>query len=160
MPRIEEHINIATAPAEVFRFCHDIASRPDWDEQVMRVELLSPGPIRLGTLLRIDARHSGRSVFSWDAEYVGFQFPLRSRLRVIDTAPSSPFRAGGEMNWEFSSVSGGTRLAWVWDYQPRGFFASIMDKLGGRASTQRAIKNSLANLKVMMEEGRRAGTSG
>ena len=35
--------------------------------------------------------------------------------------------------------------------------ASIRDMLGGRAATQRAIRNSLKNLKTLLEGGRRAG---
>ena len=157
MPHIEEHVDIAAPPSEVFRFCHDINHRPDWDEQVMRVELLTPPPIRQGTLLRIDARYGGGSVFSWDGEYIGFQFPMSSQVRVIDTAPSSPFGAGSESNWRFSSVDSGTRFTWTWDYRPRGILAGILDRLGGRASTRRAMKNSLENLKEMIESGRRAG---
>ena len=157
MPHIEEHIDIAATVGDVFRYCHDIASRPKWDVQVAQAELLTPPPIRQGTLLRIDASQSGGSVFSWDAEVVGFQFPLSSRVRVIDTAPSSPFATGSELSWQFSSVGGGTRFTWTWDYKPRGILARIGDKLGGCASTQRAIKRSLAKLKATIEGGRRAG---
>jgi uncharacterized membrane protein len=158
MPHIEEYIDIAAPPPQVFRFCHDVTHRPDWDEQVMRVELLTSPPIRQGTLLRIDAKYGGGSVFSWDAEYVSFQFPMSSQVRVIDTASSSPFSAGSESSWQFGSVSGGTRVTWSWDYRPRGILAGILDRLGGRASTRRAMKNSLANLKAMIETGRQTGS--
>jgi hypothetical protein len=156
VPRIEEHIDIAVRPAEVFRFCHDITSRPEWDQQVMHIELLTPTPIRQGTLLRFDAKHGRGSVFSWDAEVVSYHFPLSSRLRVLDSASSSPFGPRSELSWKFSSVGNDTRLTWVWDYRPRGFLARILDALGGRAATQRAIRNSLSNLKAMIESGRRA----
>lgn len=158
MARIKDQIEIAAAPATVFRFCHDVTRRPDWDERVVCVELLTPKPIRLGTLLRVDAARSGAFVFVWDAEYVEFQFPSSSTVRVIDAAPSSPFVAGSE-SWRFSSsgssgpTGGGTRFALVWDYQPRGFLARITDALGRRGSTRRAIRRSLANLKAMIEAG-------
>jgi uncharacterized protein YndB with AHSA1/START domain len=157
VPTIEETIDIAAGPSDVFRFCHDAARRPDWDEQVLHVELLTPRPIRLGTLLRVDGKQSGGSVFSWDGEVVSYQFPLHSRIRVLDVASSSPFAPGSEINWKFSSAGSSTRLTWTWDYQPRGFIARVLDSLGGRASTQRAIKNSLNNLKALIEGGRRAG---
>ena len=157
MPTIEETIDIAAGPADVFRFCHDAASRPDWDEQVMRVELLTPPPMRQGTLFRIDAKPAvGSSVFSWDAEIITYHFPFNSRVRVLDTAYSSPFAPGSELSWEFSSAAGGTRVTWTWVYKTRGFFASVRDKLGGRGATQRAISKSLKNLKAMIEGGRRA----
>ena len=158
MACIEEHIEIAAAPAVVFRFCHDAARRPDWDERVVGVELLTTSPLRRGTLLRIDAGRSGKFLFSWDAEYAEFRFPHSSKLQVLDAAPSSPFGAGSE-SWRFGSVSsvssmgGGTRFTLTWDYQPRGLLARIADVLGRRASTRRAIRRSLANLKAMIEAG-------
>lgn len=157
MPHIEESIDIAAPRADVFRFCHDVASRPDWDEQVAHVELLTPRPIRQGTLLRVDSKDAAGSIFSWDAEYISYQLPNGSRVRVIDAAFSSPFGSGSEVSWQFSSVTGGTRFTWVWDYQPRGFFARLADALGRRISTQRAIQRSLARVKELIESGRRAG---
>jgi hypothetical protein len=159
VPIIEESIDIAVGPADVFRFCHDASNRPEWDEQVLRVEFLTPAPMRLGTLLRIDAKPGGRStIFSWDAEVIAYHFPLSSTVRVLDTAFSSPFGPDSKVNWEFSSSGSGTRVTWIWNYKPRGFIANIRDVLGGRAATQRAIRNSLKNLKTMLEGGRRAGT--
>jgi hypothetical protein len=159
MPRIEEHIEIAAARADVFRFCHDISHRPEWDEQVVQIELLTPQPIRSSTLLRVDASHSGGPVFTWDGEYADYKTPSSSLVRVLDTAASSPFGAGSEIIWEFSPVDGGTRFTWIWDYRTRGFIASIADKLGRRAAMQRAIKRSMSNLKKLIESGRRAGVS-
>jgi hypothetical protein len=155
VPRIEEQIDIAAIPADVFRLCHSVDSRPEWDEQVIHMELLSPPPIRSGTLLRVDARQAGRSVFSWDGEVITYQFPRSSQVRVIDVASSSPFAPGSQISWQFSSVGSSTRLTWVWDYQAQGILARIFDTLGGRASTQRAIRNSLNKLKAMVESGRR-----
>jgi hypothetical protein len=155
VPRIEQSVDIAASQPEVFRFCHDVARRSNWDEQVARVELLTPPPIRQGSLLRFDASQAGRSIFSWDAEVVSFKFPHSSQLRVIDAASSSPFAPGSQLSWQFSSVGGHTRLTWVWDYRPRGLIARIMDRLGGHASTQRAIHGSLHKLKALLETGGR-----
>jgi len=158
MPRIEHHIDIAAAPSTVFRFCHDPARRPDWDERVVGVELLTSSPVRRGTLVRIDAGRAGKFLYCWDAEYAEFQFPHNSTLRVLDAAPSSPFNAGSE-SWQFSAVGGSTRFTLVWDYQPRGLFARILDALGRRAATRRAIHSSLANLKTLIEANPPAGHS-
>ena len=153
MPRIVESVEINVPRADAFKFCHDIASRPEWDEQVAHVELLSPKPVRQGTLLRIDAK--GGSVFTWDAEYAGYHFPSDSKLRVLDVAKTSPFGRGSELNWQFEQTSGRTRLTWVWDYKANGIIASIVDTLGRRITTRRAIKRSLANLKEVLESGGR-----
>lgn len=156
MPRIEEHIDIAANQADVFRFCHNLVARPEWDEEVTRIELLSHPPLRSGSLLRVDARHAGGAVFSWDGEVISYHFPQASKIRLLDVASSSPFGPGSEISWEFSSVGAATRLTWVWAYQPKGILARVFDGLGGRASARRAIRNSLNNLKAMMESGRRA----
>lgn len=152
MPRIEEWVDIVAPPTTVFRLCHDLDRRPEWDERVMHVELLTSKPIRTGTLLGIDACHSGGSVFSWEAEYTSLQFPRGSELRVIDAAPSAWFGSGGE-EWQFGSVGDGTRFTLIWDYQPRGFLGRILDILFRSASMRRDIKRSLANLKGMVESG-------
>ena len=156
MPHIEEFIDIAAPIGDVFRYCHDITRRPKWDVQVSGIELLSPAPVRQGTLFRVDASYGGKAVFSWDAEYVAFQFPLASRVRVIDTAASSPFAVGSEASWQFSSAGGQTHFTWAWDYKSRGFIARITDVLGGRAATRRGIQHSLAKLKELLEKGERA----
>lgn len=150
MPRIEEQIDVAAPPTALFRLCHDAARRPEWDERVVSVELLTPQPTRAGTLLVIDARHSNGPVFSWEAEYVSFQFPSRSELRVIDAAPSAWFSASRE-EWQFSSVGDGARFTLVWDYEPRGFLGRILNVLGRRASMRGDIRRSLANLRAMIE---------
>ena len=68
MPSIEESIEIAVAPAAVFKLCHDVARWSKWNDRVVGVEMLSPKPVRRGTLLSIDAGRAGEFSFSWDAE--------------------------------------------------------------------------------------------
>lgn len=152
MARIEEHIEIAASPASVFRFCHDADKRPRWDERVAHIELLTPKPVRRGTLIRVDTSGSGASLFSWDGEFAAFQFPYSSTVKVLDAAPSSPFKAGSE-KWQFSAAGGGTRFTLIWEYEPRNVMARIVNALVRRASTRRAIRRSLANLKAMIESG-------
>ena len=159
MPCIEEQIEIAAARSDVFRFYHDFASRHEWDEQVGHIELLTSKPIRSGTLFRVDSGASGSALYTWDAEIVDYKLPSTSKVRVLDVAPSCPFKAGSEMTLEFSSVGSGTRVTWIWDYRPHGIIANIIDKLGRRGATQRAIKRSLTKLKQMIESGRRAGVN-
>jgi hypothetical protein len=152
MPSIEESIEVAAAPATVFKFCHDVDRWTEWNDRIVGVELLSSNIIRRGTLLSVDAGRAGEFLFSWDAEYTEFQFPRASTLRVINAAPSSPFKTGSE-SWKFDSVGGGTRVTVLWDYEHRSFIARIADALGGRAGTRNAIRRSLASLKTLVEAG-------
>ena len=157
MPKIEEQIDINVARLDVFRYCHDLSSWSDWDEQVKFAELISPKPVRQGTLLRIDAQHPGGAIFTWEAEYLQYQMPDGSTISALDTAPSSPFAAGSTLAWDFNTIDGSTtRVKWTWEYKPRGFFANVLDKLGRGNATQRAMRRSLAKLKEALESGRRA----
>ncbi len=151
MTRIQESIEIAAAPVDVFRLCHDLARRAEWDERVVGVEMISSAPVRRGSLVRIDAGRGGRYLFTWDAEYVSYQLPSGSVLKVLDAAPTSPFRAGTE-TWQFDRVSAGTRFTLTWEYQPNGLLARIADMLGRRRATRQAIRRSLANLKALLEK--------
>ena len=153
MTRIEAQIEIAAAPSDVFRFCHDVVHRPEWDVRVSRIETLSPPPVRQGTLLSVDASRRGTYAFSWDAEYVEFRYPSISKVRVVDAAPSSPYKAGTE-TWNFGStgaVSGGTRFSVVWEYEPRNVVYRILDSVSGRSAARRSLQRSLANLKALIE---------
>jgi hypothetical protein len=150
MPRFEEQINIARRPTDVFRLCHDIARRAEWDERVTRAQILTQKPIRRGTVVRIDTRPAIGGVFSWEGEFVDYSFPGSSRVEVIDAAPSSYFVAGSE-EWHFESSGRGTLFTLTWDYRPRGLIGRIADALMRRSSIHRAIKQSLENLKRMAE---------
>jgi uncharacterized protein YndB with AHSA1/START domain len=149
MPRITADVKIKSAPADLFRFCHDVERRPDWDGRVVHMELLSP-PLRTGALVRVDVGRDGEFAFTWDGEYTTVQFPSRSRVRVLDAAPHSPFAAGTE-TWTFERCEEGTHFSLAWEYEPRGLVARILDALGRRAATSRAIERSLARLKALVE---------
>jgi uncharacterized protein YndB with AHSA1/START domain len=150
MARIEASIDIAASPTDVFRYCHDLDRRPEWDKRVVGAELITPQPLRRGSLVRIEVGRGGEFAFTWDGEYSEYSLPSRSRLKVIDPAPSSPFKAGTE-TWEFNRVEAGTQFSLTWDYQPSGVLARISDALGQRRRTRRAIQRSLESLKTKIE---------
>lgn len=150
MTRIQESVEIAAAPMVVFGFCHDPKRRAEWDERVVGVEMITPAPIRKGTLIRFDAGSRGKFLFSWEAEYTAHQTPSGSTLKVLDAAPSSPFGTGTE-TWQFNKIGNGTRFTLIWEYQPRNFFVRVGDALWRRAGTRRAIQRSLKKLKKIIE---------
>ena len=150
MPRLEEQIAIARASSDLFRLCHDVDRRAEWDERVARVEILTPKPVRSGTVVRTDMVPPVGSVFSWEGEYTSYSFPSGSKVEVLDAAPSSYFVLGSE-EWRFDSSGTGTLFTVIWDYKARGILGRITDALVGRNGTRRAIKHSLANLKRLAE---------
>jgi hypothetical protein len=150
MPRIEERITIAAPTSAVFRACHDADKRPKWDERMKRMELLTPAPVRQGTLFQADATSSGGAVFGWEGEFSEYKYPMNATLKVLDAAPSSPFKAGTEA-WQYSATGGTTDLTVVWEYQPRNILARIIDAVAGKTLTRQALRRSLTNLKEMVE---------
>lgn len=151
MPRIERQIEIGARASDVFRFCHDMDRRPEWDERISRANLLSPRPIRRGSVVRIDTDPAyGGDVFSWEAEFVEYHYPSSSRLKVIDAAPSSYFADGTE-TWQFKKSGAGTTVTLTWEYQPRGILGRIADLLVRRRQTRQAVRQSLQNLKQTIE---------
>lgn len=152
MPTIEEQIEIEAGATNVFRFCHDADRRPDWDERVTRAQVLTPKPIRRGSVIRFDTRPAMGSVFSWDGEVVEYHFPSSSKVKVVDIAPSSSFVNGTE-TWRFGSSGRVTRFNLIWDYKPRGIVGFILDLLVRRRATRRAVQESLQNVKALIEAG-------
>ena len=150
MPRIQQQIEIAAGPMEVFRLCHDFDRRAEWDERVTRAEVLTPKPIRRGSVIRFDTDPAMGAVFSWDGEVVEYHFPSSSRLKVVDVAPSSSFKGGTE-SWQVSGSRGTTRLRVVWDYNPGGLISQVLDLLFRRRATANAIGQSLKNLRAILE---------
>jgi ribosome-associated toxin RatA of RatAB toxin-antitoxin module len=150
MPRIEERIEIAASSPTIFHLCHDAARRPEWDKRIKRIELITPGPVRQGTLFQVDASTPSGSVFGWEGEFSEFKYPTSATLRVLDAALSSPFKSGVE-TWRFDSMGDTTRVTVVWDYQTRNVITRIIDAAVGRSATRRSIRHSLANLKAMAE---------
>ena len=150
MPAIHKHIQIEARPTGVFRFCHDMNRRPDWDERVTRAKVLTPKPIRRGTVVRMDTKPPMGDVFSWEGEFVEFHFPSSSRIDVIDVAPSSPFVEGSE-ELQVRRSGNGTALSLRWEYTPRGILGRILDLLVRQRAVRRAVAKSLENLKAMIE---------
>ncbi len=151
MPRIEGSIDVPGPPSSVFRFCHEMDRRAEWDERVARVKVLTPRPIRTGTVIRVDTPSPrGGPVFSWEGEFVTYSYPSRSKLVVLDAAPSSYFAEGSE-EWSFARSGEGTRVRVAWEYEPRGLLRRISDALIGRRSTRGAVNESLANLRRTLQ---------
>ena len=151
MTRVGASIEIAAAPADVFRFCHDIKRRPEWDVRVVDVEMISSPPIRRGSLVRFDAGRAGQYQFTWEGEVTQYQMPNSSAVEVLDAAPSSPFQTGNE-TWEFTKTASGTRFVLTWVYHPKGILSRIRDILGGRVGARRAAQRSVKNLKTLLEQ--------
>lgn len=80
--RIEEHIDIAAAPARVWAVLSDIARWPEWTPTVDTLDVLDCGPFRIGQSARLKqpgyqaavwtvrTLEDGRA-FTWDSRSLG-----------------------------------------------------------------------------------------
>jgi uncharacterized protein YndB with AHSA1/START domain len=152
LPKIAESIQIAAAPTEVFRFCHDMKRRPNWDERVDRIELQGfSNVLRRGALIRVDSRAGGQLPYSWEGEYTQFRVPQGSNVRVMESAEVSHFAPGSTEEWQFEPSQGGTRFTIIWTYETRGFLGLVYDRLFRRSALRRSISSSLENVKQLLE---------
>jgi uncharacterized protein YndB with AHSA1/START domain len=85
---IEQRTAVAAKPAELFAFLHDPDRRQDWDAMVDGCRLEGEAPAA-GARLHL---HGRRKAPSWVGEYLEFDPPRRSVLRLVDGV-GMPFSA-------------------------------------------------------------------
>jgi uncharacterized protein YndB with AHSA1/START domain len=113
MVHIEGEIVIDRPVEEVFDFVADERNEPRYNPRMRRVEKLSTGPIGVGTRFRAETTSTGRIV-PMVIEFTGYDRPRR----LASTTHMSSMNLQGALT--FDSVSGGTRMRWAWDVEPRG----------------------------------------
>ena len=147
MPKISGEILI-NQPAElVFDYVADQRNELNYNPQMLRSEMITDGPIGVGTRFRATAQ-SGRREVEMLIEVTEYQRPRRLGSR---TTMSSADIDGG---LTFEPVNRATRMSWSWDVRPKGslrLLAPLVARLGRRQEQTiwTALKDQL--------EGPRAG---
>ncbi|HEX6231082.1 MAG TPA: SRPBCC family protein [Actinomycetota bacterium] len=125
MTKLREELEVDRPIDEVFAFVGDFANAEDWDPGVEESELLTDGPVDVGTRYRVVAVFNGRRlpigyrVTEWD--------PPR---RVVLEGVGSTFRGVDEIAFD-PTPSGGTRITYQADLRLRGplrLFEPLMRK--------------------------------
>jgi hypothetical protein len=80
MVRIEGEIVIKRPVEEVFDFVADERNEPRYNPYMRRAELISTGPIGLGTRFRAEMSRMGRAT-EMITEFTGYERPIVSRHR-------------------------------------------------------------------------------
>jgi polyketide cyclase/dehydrase/lipid transport protein len=125
----------------VFDYVADQRNEPNYNPQMLRSEMITDAPIRVGTRFRATAR-SGRREVEMLIEVTNYERPRRFGSR---TTMSSADVDGG---LTFEPVDGTTRMSWSWDVRPKGlprFLAPLVALLGRRQEQTiwTALKNQL-----------------
>jgi len=130
---------------EVFDFVADERNEPKYNPQMTLAEMVGQGPIGVGTKFHVTTMGVGRAA-DMTIEYTEFDRPRRlgsaTHMPNMDIDGTLVFEAQGQS----------TRMKWLWNIEPRGFFkllGPIVRRMGERQ--EMAIWTGLK--KVMEAEG-------
>jgi uncharacterized protein YndB with AHSA1/START domain len=127
---------------EVFTYASDPANMPRWAGEVLETELLSPGPLGVGSRARGVGKLLGRRL-DVTIEITAFEPGRRFAFKSVAGPASS------ENSLTFDEVDGGTRITETVEAELAGFLG-LADALVGRA-LNRQFETNLANLKDLLE---------
>jgi hypothetical protein len=137
MAHIDGEIIINRPVEEVFDFVADERNEPRYNPAMVRAELLTPGPVGLGSRFRAEMRTRPRPMVM-TTENTGYDRPRR----LASTTRLSTMDIQGTLS--FDPVHAGTRMRWSWDLQPRGLLklvTPVVARIGRRQ--ERAIWTGL-----------------
>ena len=132
MARTEGSIDIARPAEVVFDFVADMRHEPRYNPEMSSVELLTEGPIGVGSRFRAVTQARGRPL-EMHVELT----EVERATRVASVMHSDVIDVTGSMT--FSPVPGGTRLRWSWDVRPMGWLRVLGPVIGwqGRRREER-----------------------
>jgi uncharacterized membrane protein len=136
-------VTIERTVGEVFAFVSDVRNTPRWSAPALEEELLTPGPVRVGSRRRAVARF-GLVRTENVAEVVEFRqdrrIVLRSVTSVVPFSVVMAFAPSGEAS---------TDVEFTWEFRARGVMRPLDPLLG--AMIRRQFPKDLATLKALME---------
>jgi Polyketide cyclase / dehydrase and lipid transport len=143
--RVEGEIVINRPVEEVFDFVADERNEPRYNPRMGTAELITEGPIGVGSRFRAVTVSMGRSV-EMIIEFTGYE---RSRRLASSTHLSSMDLAG---TLTFEPLAGGTRMRWSWEVAPRGALRLLSPLVGRMGRSQE--RRIWTGLKRLLEEQR------
>ena len=143
MARTEGSIDIARPAEVVCDFVADMRNEPRYNPQMSRVELLTEGPIGVGSRFRAATEARGRPL-EMNVELTEFERPTR----VASVMHSAIIDVAGALT--LSPLPGGTRLKWSWDVRPKGWLRLLGPVLAWQG--RRREERIWASLKQYLED--------
>ena len=136
---VENAIDIARSPEDVFDYCTDLTREPEWNPKAKRVQKLSAGPIGLGTQYEAEFLKGSPMTI----ELVHFERPVAwasvGRSRRLD--------ANGE--GRVSATEDGAHLVMRMELRPKGALRLLLPILGRFMHKQE--ERNLAAIKQALE---------
>jgi uncharacterized protein YndB with AHSA1/START domain len=144
MPVAQSQIVIAAPPEKVWAFISDLERGPEWSVATLECELISPGPIGLGTTYRSVSKFAASRIRT-EHEIVEWDPPHRMVSRVT--------KGGETLFTQVCEPAGeGAILSMVNDFAlPRGVPALVGEKLAQQVS--KTLSEELTRIKEAVESG-------
>ena len=140
-------VTIARPVEDVFAVLTDPTLTPRWAANAIKGELLTPGPVRVGSRRRAVVKGLlGRTMESV-MEVTDLEPNRTLALRLV----SASWGGTGRTRYTLASDGHRTRVDWMWELKPGGFLKPF-----GRpfmAVFADLFQRDLRNLKAMMERG-------
>jgi hypothetical protein len=103
---------------DVFDFVADERNEPQYNPQMILADKVTDGPIGVGTKFHSVMTGVGRGA-DMTIEFTEFDRPRR----IAETTTMSSMDIKGVLTFE--PVAEGTRMAWLWDLEPRGLYRML-----------------------------------
>ena len=149
MGRVESQIEIGAPLERVFAF---VANPKNYEKMFagaeVKVEMVSKGPIGVGTSYRLSAVLGGRKVDVHLHEYVEFE----ENRRFVDCEVKGALKRE-ELIFVFDSTDRGTKVTASIDYElPGSVLGMVLDRLMVRKEMERFLKGGVQKAKEILEE--------
>ena len=120
--RFEHAIEVPQSPRDVFATLDDVSQTPKWLARCTGIEVLTPGPMTVGTKLRYSYKDGGRRG-SMDGEIVE-RVPDRMLAYEYE---DKMMRAG--IHFAMEPAGSGTRLTHTIDLTPKTFLTKLISPI-------------------------------
>jgi hypothetical protein len=137
---------MSASPERCFELCSDFANAPARIPAIVRVEVLTPGPVGLGTKFK-ETRLMMKRETTETFEVTAFEPSKRFEMRA--------FSCGVDFGCEFhfEPIPEGTNVTVTMTSAPKSFFAKLMSPLGFlmMGTMKKCIDDDLACIKAAAE---------
>jgi hypothetical protein len=139
-------IHLDHAPSAVFAFMMDFSKSSRWRNLVRRIDVVTPGPLRVGSQLLITMDLLG-AVKQLPSEVWAYDPPRRYGVR------NTANHVSGSFEYQLESQDGGTLLRFTCKIRPHGWMWLALPVL--IAESRVRYRAQLSNLKKAMDQDNR-----
>lgn len=136
---------IARPVEDVFLVLTDPTLAPRWAANAIRGELLTDGPVRVGSRRRAVVKGVAGRTMESVMEVTELEPNRALGLRLI----TASWGGTGRTRYTLTTEAGGTRIHWLWEMQPGGLLRPFDRPF--MALFRRLFQRDLDNLRAMME---------